>query len=476
MPGIRTGNTNTALKDDAELKHYAALAKRQSGGHSKYKQSSAHMNAYGAKAMADNGRYGSGAYFKHGRASEAAAIQTGAVYDAGTNARAGQMNHRDIAAQPQRQLRAYYDFSLLSTLIFIFAIGLLIIYSSSQYVARNEHGDAAFYFTRQLMIGGAGLLCAIVMSLFDYRLLFGPLSRIAYIGAVGLLVMTQLVGLASNGKTRWLALAGNSFQPTELAKFCLILFLSTLIAKAGTSINRSYKFKRVILFTLIPAVLIGSQNISSGVIVIMIGAVMLFVAMDNYKVFMGLLAAALAGIIGLKPLLHEIIVSNGITARPENYILRRIFGWAAPEVFTTDAYQTQQAIYAVGSGGLFGHGFGESIQKYGSIPEIQNDMIFSVVCEEFGFIGAAALIILYLYLLYRIYNIAVNAPDLFGSMICTGVMAHVGLQVALNIAVVTGAIPNTGVTLPFISYGGSAVLFTMWEMGLVLSVSHRIRV
>ena len=154
--------------------------------------------------------------------------------------------------------------------------------------------------------------------------------------------------------------------------------------------------------------------------------------------------------------------------------MRRILGWASPETFPDDAYQTLQSLYAIGSGGITGHGLGDSIQKFGKLPEAQNDMIFSIVCEEFGFIGAATLMLLFMYLIYRIYQVARNANDMLGTMLCTGVMAHLGIQVVLNIAVVTGVIPNTGVTLPFISYGGSAVLFTMCEIGLVLSVAHKI--
>lgn len=377
--------------------------------------------------------------------------------------------------------RSYYDFSLLSTLIFIFAIGLLVIYSSSQYLAAQEHGSASYYFNRQLLIGGAGLIFAIAVSVLplDYRWLRsgnGILGKAVYAFSLGLLLLTQVSGIASHGKTRWLEIAGASFQPTELAKIGLIVIISLIISKYGPEINKWKNWKKVVLWTLPPAALIASQNISSGFIVIMIAAIMLFVAMDNYKVFMGLLAAFLGAVLGLKPLLHQIIITAGITERPEHYALRRVFGWAAPEIFTTDAYQTQQAIYAIGSGGIFGHGLGDSLQKYGAIPEVQNDMIFSIVCEEFGFIGAMAIIIIYMYLLYRIYKIAVNANDLLGSMLCTGVMAHIGMQVALNIAVVTGVIPNTGVTLPFISYGGSAVFFTMCEMGLVLNVAHKIKV
>ena len=380
-----------------------------------------------------------------------------------------------------KRQRNYYDFSLLSTLIFIFAIGLLVIYSSSQYLAAQEHGSASYYFSRQLLIGGFGIVVAIAVSVlpFNYKWLKtgnGFVAKIVYAGVLGLLLLTQVMGIASHGKTRWIEIGGVTFQPTEPAKIGLICIIAYVISKYGPEINKWKNWKQVVLWTLPIAVLIGSQNISSGFIVIMIAAIMLFVAMDNYKVFMGLLALFLGAVLGLKPLLHQIILTAGITERPEHYALRRVFGWAAPEIFTTDAYQTQQAIYAIGSGGIFGHGLGDSLQKYGAIPEVQNDMIFSIVCEEFGFIGAMAIIIIYMYLLYRIYKIAVNAEDLLGSMLCTGVMAHIGMQVALNIAVVTGIIPNTGVTLPFISYGGSAVFFTMCEMGLVLNVAHKIKV
>lgn len=372
--------------------------------------------------------------------------------------------------------RYFYDYSLLCALILLFAIGLIVIYSSSQYMAFQEKNNATFYFKRQLTIGGFGLIVAVVASLFDYRLLKGILSRIAYIGSCGMLLFTLILGQASHGKTRWLQLFGSSFQPTELAKIGLIIFLAAFAAERGPNMNKTKNWVRAAIYGAVPALLVGSQNISSGVIVAMITAIMLFIALDNYVVFFGLLAAAGAFVAGLKPGLHWLILRSGMTESPSHYALKRVFGWAAPEIFEGDAYQTVQGLYAIGSGGMTGHGLGESIQKYGAIPEVQNDMIFTIVCEEFGFIGAATIVLLYIYILVRIYNIAINARDLFGTMLCTGVMAHLGLQVVLNIAVVTAVIPNTGVTLPFISYGGSAVLFTMLEMGLVLSVAHRIKV
>lgn len=370
--------------------------------------------------------------------------------------------------------RKFYDYNLFAMLIFIFTIGLLVIYSSSQYVAMQERGDASYYFLRQLRIGSVGLILAVVISLFDYKILSGIIAKAGYILAVGLLGLTLMNGIGGGGKIRWLEVAGQTFQPTELAKLLIIIWAAAFISKRGTGMNRRENLLRMIVFALLPAGMIVTNNISSAIIVIMIVAVMLFVSTSDYKIYAGLLTMGGLSIAALKVVLYRYIIDNNITERPEQYWLRRIYAWVAPEIFTTDAYQTTQGIYAIGSGGLTGQGLGGSIQKYGTIPEVQNDMIFSVFCEEFGFIGAATLIILYIFLLYRIYIIARNARDLFGTMICTGVMAHIGVQVAFNLAVVTGVMPNTGVTLPFISYGGSAVLFTMVEMGLVLSVAHQI--
>ncbi|MDO4961624.1 MAG: FtsW/RodA/SpoVE family cell cycle protein [Eubacteriales bacterium] len=385
-----------------------------------------------------------------------------------------------VMTEPVGKPRYYYDYSLFFAVIFMFALGLLIIYSSSQYTASLEKHNGSYYFTRQLFIGSVGLVGAVILSLFDYRLfariLNGAAVNIIYWVSVGLLVMTLVMGIASHGKARWISIAGVSFQPAEVAKIALILFLGYFISVHGPATKKRKNLLRAIFFSSIPTLLILKQNISSAVIVAVIAAVMIFVAIDEIKFFAVMGTIGVAGMISAKPLIRMFLEKTGYTQRPEQYYLRRILGWAAPELFPDDAYQTIQSLYAIGSGGLTGHGLGESIQKFGKIPEVQNDMIFSIVCEEFGFIGAATLIILFIYIIYRIYQIAVNADDLFGTMICTGVMAHLGAQVVFNIAVVTGVMPNTGVTLPFISYGGSAILFTMAEIGLVLSVAHKIKI
>lgn len=369
-------------------------------------------------------------------------------------------------------VRSTYDYTLLFLVIFLFSLGLLFIYSGSQYSAAMELGDGSYYFKRQLMIGGGGLAAALLISKLPYRLLKkGVIPGIIWLGSVALLALTLALGLSSHGKTRWLSIAGISFQPAELAKIGIIVFEAFLCEKLRRELRHPKAFWFAAAMGAFPTLLILTQNISSAFIVMSIVIVMLYVATGK-KFLLGISALGVTGILAAKPIVRKYLLSNSITKRPSQYYMRRVYGWALPEVFADDAYQTQQGLYAIGSGGITGRGLGESIQKFGKIPEVQNDMIFSVVCEEFGFIGAAALVILYLFLLYRILLIAKNAKDRFGAMICVGVMAHIAVQVILNISVVTGVIPNTGVTLPFISYGGTAVLFTMLEMGLVLSVSN----
>jgi cell division protein FtsW len=223
----------------------------------------------------------------------------------------------------------------------------------------------------------------------------------------------------------------------------------------------------------IPAgmVLFCTRDLSSAIIIMGIAALMIFVADPKYKkyIVIGLLcAAAVAGVIYYVSTLE---MDNEL-----HYRLKRVLAWRNPEAFVEEeGYQTLQALYAIGSGGIWGKGLGQSMQKLGFIPEAQNDMIFSIICEELGLFGAIAIIIMFVMLLWRMMVIANNAPDLFGAMIVVGVMGHIAIQVILNIAVVTNTIPNTGISLPFISYGGTSVLFLLIEIGLVLSVAKRIQ-
>ena len=213
-----------------------------------------------------------------------------------------------------------------------------------------------------------------------------------------------------------------------------------------------------------------TDNLSTAIIVMGITCITIFVVHPKTKIFVGIAGVGIVLAIAGARILGTMMETSG------SFRLRRILVWLHPEDFASgDGYQTIQALYAIGSGGLLGKGLGQSIQKLSFLPEPQNDMIFAVICEELGLFGAIAVIFMFLFMLYRFLVIAGNAPDLFGAMLVTGVLAHIAIQVVLNIAVVTNVIPNTGITLPFISYGGTSVLFLMVEMGMVLSVSNRIR-
>lgn len=213
-----------------------------------------------------------------------------------------------------------------------------------------------------------------------------------------------------------------------------------------------------VMLPVLPVVgLVGASNLSTAIIILGIAAALVFVASPKYAQFLGMGAAA-AGFMGIFLAL-------------ESYRLERLAIWRNPEKYEK-GYQTLQGLYAIGSGGLFGKGLGKSVQKLGFLPEAQNDMIFSIICEELGLVGASLIILLFLILIWRFFVIATHAKDLTGALIATGAMAHMMIQVILNIAVVTNSIPNTGITLPFISYGGTSVVFLLLEMGLVLSVSN----
>ena len=216
-----------------------------------------------------------------------------------------------------------------------------------------------------------------------------------------------------------------------------------------------------------------TQNMSSAIIVVGIAVLMLFVACPDYKRFILLGLATLAG---AAVVVFAVVQMAQSQADSVNFRGARILAWLDPEAYASGkGFQTLQALYAIGSGDIFGKGLGQSMQKLGFIPEAQNDMIFSIICEELGLFGAIAIILLFLLLIWRFMIVANNAPDLFGALLVVGVMGHIAIQVILNIAVVTNTIPNTGISLPFISYGGSSVMFLLIEIGLVLSVSHSIR-
>ena len=319
--------------------------------------------------------------------------------------------------------------------------------------------DPYYYLKKQGFATALGLVGMFVVARGDYHT-WVPLANVGYLTAVALSVAVMLVGDEYNGSKRWLSLGPVSFQPSEFAKVALILFLACLVTKNVKAMGKVSTLVKVMIPVLPIVALVGASNLSTAIIILGIAAVLIFVASPKYAQFIWMGVAA----VGFMTIFLAL----------ESYRLERLAIWRNPEKYEK-GYQTLQGLYAIGSGGLFGRGLGESVQKLGFLPEAQNDMIFSIVCEELGLVGAGLIILLFLILIWRFFVIAVHAKDLLGALIASGAMAHMMIQVILNIAVVTNSIPNTGITLPFISYGGTSVLFLLLEMGLVLSVSNLVK-
>ncbi len=372
----------------------------------------------------------------------------------------------------KKRSKRFYDYSLLFAIVFLTIFGLVMIYSASSYKAQLTYeGNGAYFMTRQGAIALGGFVIMIMVSKMDYHWYAG-FSGLAILVSWALMIAVTLVGREVNGKKRWLGVGAVSFQPTELVKITVIVAMASLITRIGKDVDRPAGIVRAVLITIPLAGIVAANNLSSGIIIAGIGFVMMFVSSRKKLVYGGCVAFAGLAIAFAGP------IGNFLTQIKllKPYQMNRINVWLDPEAYpTTGGYQVLQGLYAIGSGGLFGKGLGESIQKLGFVPEAQNDMIFSIICEELGLFGAVSVILIFVFMIYRFMLIASNAPDLFGALIVVGVMAHIAIQVILNIAVVTNTIPNTGITLPFISYGGTSVLFLMIEMGMVLSVSNQIK-
>jgi len=365
-----------------------------------------------------------------------------------------------------RHSRHNMDYVLLTVVLFLVVFGLLMIYSTSSY----ESGD--FYLKKQLQSTIIGVVGLVFMIRFPYKHLQKFDFLAVFVSIVLLLLVVTPLGMERNGARRWLNFKIISFQPAEVAKIGVIIYLASIIEKLesmGKNAIRTPKGLAVIMIppTVIAALIYGiTRNLSSAIIVMGIAVAMLFVAVPDYKWFVGIGAAVVAAAAAI-----VLYVANS-DAGASGFRLARIRAWLDPESYSTDeAFQTLQALYAIGSGGIWGKGLGQSMQKRGFLPEAQNDMIFSIICEELGLFGAMTVILLFIILIWSCMVVANKAVDRFGSLLVVGVMAHYAIQVILNIAVVTNTIPNTGITLPFISYGGTATLFLLAEIGIVLNVS-----
>ena len=369
--------------------------------------------------------------------------------------------------------KPYYDYDLLLVIIFLMCFGLVMLYSSSAYSAQNDYNNDMFFFTRQAIIGIIGFLAMFIVSKIDYHL-YGAYAKEFFWFSMFLMALVQTpLGKTVNGARRWIRLPGGlSLQPAEFTKIAVILFIAYEICLLGQKAKKWDGIKILLGYGLVATlgVFLLTDNLSTAIIVFAITCILIFVVHPKTKPFVaGVITVGIVGIIG-------IIFLKYTLAESDNFRMRRIIAWLNPEANAdTDSYQFLQGLYAIGSGGFFGKGLGNSTQKLHAIPEAQNDMILAVICEELGVFGAILVLCLFAFMLYRLLFIARNAPDLYGSLIATGIFAHIALQVTLNIAVVTGLMPTTGVTLPFISYGGTAIVILLAEMGIALGISSKIR-
>ena len=374
----------------------------------------------------------------------------------------------------RKREESFFDYTLLFVVLFLVGFGLIMIYSASSYEANLELGDPAYYLKRQAIAAFLGLIAMIFVSLVPTKL-FGKFSTTYYIvGMVGILLLLTPLGIEANGATRWLKTGiGLNLQPAEIAKLCMILFLASIICKMGKSL-KTWKGFIVALMFPVPmclAVWLISNNLSSAIIIFAIAYLMIFVASPDLKKILVVTGVAVLLVVAVVAYVYFFVEPT-----TENFRLARILAWFHPEAYAQDqGFQTLQSLYAIGSGGVFGKGLGKSMQKLSYIPEAQNDMIFAILCEELGLFGAFSIMLLFVILIWRCMVIANNAKDLYSALLVVGVMGHFAIQVLLNIAVVTNTIPNTGISLPFISYGGSSILFLMIEVGIVLGVGRSIK-
>lgn len=373
----------------------------------------------------------------------------------------------------KKQAVHYFDYSLLAIIIFLMCFGLVMLYSISSYEARTEYGDGMYFLKRQGLIGLGSIAVMMWVSRLDYHM-FSKYAAMGYWGSMLLLALVKFtpLGIEVNGARRWFRLPANqSFQPAEIMKIAVIIFIPYLICRMGNKVHTLKGSLGVVEWGGLAAlgVYVLTDNLSSAIIVMGISCCILFVVHKKQKIFLWIAGGGLAVFVAGSYILGRLLENS------TSFRLRRIIAWLNPEKYaSTISFQTVQGLYAIGSGGFFGKGLGNGVQKT-VIPEVQNDMILSAICEELGVFGAIIILVLFGLLIYRLLFIAQNAPDLYGALIMTGIMSHIAIQVILNVMVVTNMMPNTGITLPFISYGGTSILFLMIEMGMALGISRRIK-
>ena len=354
------------------------------------------------------------------------------------------------------------DFTLIITIFLLLSIGLIMLLSASSPSALSESGNSYSYFSKQLIFAILGIIAMMIISKIDYRF-YQKFYKYAWWISLILLALVLIAGRTINGAKRWIYFTETlSIQPSELVKMLMIIFYAGILVKNRDELNKYGKgfIKHVLLLAPIIGLLLLEPHFSASIVIIGICSIMMIIAGCKFWHF---LATGLA--VGVPAIVALVAFSP--------YRLQRVITFLDPwKDATGDGWQVIQSLYAIGSGGLFGVGLGESKQKFLYIPEPHNDFIFSILGEELGFIGCAIVLILFAIFIWRGILIAMKAPDMFGSLLAIGITALVGIQVIINVAVVTSSMPATGMPLPFFSYGGTALFILLCEMGVLLNISR----
>lgn len=382
-------------------------------------------------------------------------------------------NNEQIVVKPSKWksfkdtyfLTGSIDIPFLGLTIALLTIGLIMLFSASYPYAYYYKDSSYYYFIRQILFAVAGLVAMLLMSKINYKIL-KAIYKPVFVVTIALLVIVLFHHTNVQNFKRWLPLGPVTIQPSDLAKFTIILTLAVYISKYYKKM-KTMKYGILIPIGII-AIFCGliylEHHLSCTILMFFIGACLMFAGGSDWKLF----AFGLAVIV----LLGFLVVS--FPTLIENYAGKRIVAWLDKDYDPLNGrWQTNNSLYAIGSGGFFGVGLGNSKQKYLYVSEPQNDFIFSIVCEELGFLGAAIIIALFAALVIRGLIIASRCKDKFGSLLIIGIVAQIGLQVVLNILVVTDTLPNTGFAFPFFSYGGTAIFMLLFEIGVVLSISRK---
>ncbi len=367
-------------------------------------------------------------------------------------------NRKRAAAKP---VKGSIDWVLVMIVLALLVFGLVMLYSASSYEASIKFHNPSYYVVKQLISTVIGLVVMAVVALIPHKF-FEKIAILVYLVAVAAMILVKTpLGLEANGAYRWIDLKIVTVQPSEIMKVALVLVLAMLLSRYVNYLG-DIKMYLIVMGLCVVAVALTvfiTDDLGTGIIMFAMGFIMIFVASKKIRYLIITLVVFLAGGVSY------------VLLRSTKRV--RVQAWLNLDKYADDiGYQITQALYAIGSGGLLGKGLGKSTQKLGFVPESENDMIFSIICEELGIIGGIILIALVALLLWRMKKIFDSAADLYGKVVVAGVAAHIAIQTFLNIAVVTNLLPNTGVPLPFISYGGTAVIFLLIEIGLVLSVSR----